>query len=158
MVCCLFQTSTSNSYSRGTSSNCYQVHHQRAPDPCGPIFKLVTGYTSILDSRSQTSTLQWQRPRTRASHTEFGGIVDTSSSRAFSRRSPLVWRKRRGDRRHLLCFCHGHACRSLIGFAWCSRHDCLFFWRCMFSCVVRVPINKIFMWDWVVLFIKGGMI
>ena len=33
----------------------YQVHQQRAPDPCGPTFQLITEHTPILDSRSQTN-------------------------------------------------------------------------------------------------------
>jgi len=55
-----------------------QVHQQRALDLCGPFFQLITRYTHILDSRSQTSALEGQRPRPRASRTGFRGIVETS--------------------------------------------------------------------------------
>ena len=51
----------------GLPSKRYQVHQQRAPDLCDPTFQLTTGYTPILDSRSQTSALKWQRPRPHAS-------------------------------------------------------------------------------------------
>jgi len=33
----------------------YQVHQHRAPDLCAPTFQLITEYTLILDSRSQTN-------------------------------------------------------------------------------------------------------
>jgi len=51
----------------GLPSKRYKVHQQRAPDLCGPTFQLITGYTPILNSRSQTSALKWQRPRPHAS-------------------------------------------------------------------------------------------
>ena len=47
----------------GLPSKQYQVHQQRAPDLCGPTFHLITRNTPILDSRSQTSALEGQRPR-----------------------------------------------------------------------------------------------
>ena len=60
-VCCSLPKSTSNPYSRGLPSKRYQIHQQRAPDLCGPTFQLITRYTPILDSRSQTSAPKWPR-------------------------------------------------------------------------------------------------
>ena len=57
-VCCSLPTSTSIHILEGLPSKQYQVHQQRAPDLCGPTSQLITRYTPILDSRSQTSALK----------------------------------------------------------------------------------------------------
>ena len=65
---------------KGLPSERYQVHQQRTPDLCDLTLQLIIGYTPILDSRSQTSALKWQRPRPCESHTRFGRNIEGSSS------------------------------------------------------------------------------
>jgi len=54
MVCCSLKRVLQIHILEGLPSKRYQIHQQRAPDLCGSTFQLITGYTPILDSRSQS--------------------------------------------------------------------------------------------------------